>query len=97
MSIVPLDHARVSVAEILGDYGEGHSPPNCMTCPGVTQLVKANRRINLRSLACRPHRPLLVARFPFAMKHWLTAGTSSNKLLKELLSIRSKNDMAAIA
>ena len=91
-----LNHSRIGMTEIASHDGEGH-PPITACCPSVTQLMKAYRGINLRSLTCGPHRPLLVARFPLSIEHWLSAGATSNNLPKEILHLLGKNDVAAIA
>ena len=45
MPIVLFDHARVAVAQVLGDNHQWDAVHHCVTGPGVAELVEADIRL----------------------------------------------------
>jgi hypothetical protein len=41
MAVMLLDHARIDMAEVLGDDQQRHASHNCQRRPGVAQRVEA--------------------------------------------------------
>src|SRR5262245_55232185 len=97
MTVVLLDHARVGVAKVLGDDRQGDARLDRQTCPCMSELVKAYRRINVRTLASLQHRPELVTRLPLTPEHRRIAVASGDKIVKERSTIIGQNHMAAVA
>ena len=93
VAVVTLDHPRVGMTEIASNHQKRHSAHHRQACPGVTQRVKVQRRLDAGALACLSYERGLATCLPFVPEQQRGARSTGSQLTEERSALIAENDV----
>ena len=94
MTVMPLHHARISMAQILRHHQQGHPIHHGVACPGVAQAVEADGGRDLRPYDGFSHRTKLMRNAPLPAEHRLIPGAPGSESFEKFSAFIREYDVA---